>query len=42
LSANSTFLSNPKTVVFAAFLTLSAVAMTNFQFPSWWNHRGLS
>jgi hypothetical protein len=30
LSANSTFLSNPKTVVFAAFLTLSAVAITNF------------
>jgi hypothetical protein len=30
LSANSTFLGNPKTVVFAAFLTLSAVAITNF------------
>jgi hypothetical protein len=30
LSASSTFLSNPKTVVFAAFLTLSAVAITNF------------
>jgi hypothetical protein len=30
LSSSSTFLSNPKTVVFAAFLTLSAVAITNF------------
>jgi len=30
LSASSSFLSNPKTVVFAAFLTLSAVAITNF------------
>jgi VIT1/CCC1 family predicted Fe2+/Mn2+ transporter len=29
-SANSAFLGNPKTVVFAAFLTLSAVAITNF------------
>jgi VIT1/CCC1 family predicted Fe2+/Mn2+ transporter len=30
LTASSTFLGNPKTVVFAAFLTLSAVAITNF------------
>jgi hypothetical protein len=30
LTANATFLGNPKTVVFAAFLTLSAVAITNF------------
>jgi VIT1/CCC1 family predicted Fe2+/Mn2+ transporter len=30
LTANTTFLGNPKTVVFAAFLTLSAVAITNF------------
>lgn len=30
LSSSSTFLNNPKTVVFAAFLTLSAVAITNF------------
>jgi hypothetical protein len=30
LSINSSFLGNPKTVVFAAFLTLSAVAITNF------------
>ena len=30
LTANTTFLGNPKTVVFAAFLTLSAVAVTNF------------
>jgi hypothetical protein len=30
LTSNTTFLSNPKTVVFAAFLTLSAVAITNF------------
>jgi hypothetical protein len=30
LSMTSSFLGNPKTVVFAAFLTLSAVAITNF------------
>ncbi|MGE5533447.1 MAG: VIT1/CCC1 transporter family protein [Bacillota bacterium] len=30
LTSNATFLGNPKTVVFAAFLTLSAVAITNF------------
>ncbi len=30
LTANTTFLGNPKTVVFAALLTLSAVAVTNF------------
>ncbi|MCJ7793710.1 hypothetical protein MUP42_02130 [Candidatus Bathyarchaeota archaeon] len=30
LTANTTFWGNPKTVVFAAFLTLSAVAITNF------------
>jgi hypothetical protein len=30
ISMNSSFLGNPKTVVFAAFLTLSAVAITNF------------
>ena len=30
LTANTTFLGNPKTVVFAALLTLSAVAITNF------------
>ena len=30
LTANTTFLGNPKTIVFAAFLTLSAVAITNF------------
>lgn len=30
LSASSTLLGNPKTVIFAAFLTLSAVAITNF------------
>lgn len=30
LTANSTLLGNPKTVVFAALLTLSAVAVTNF------------
>jgi VIT1/CCC1 family predicted Fe2+/Mn2+ transporter len=30
LTANTAFFGNPKTVVFAAFLTLSAVAITNF------------
>lgn len=30
LTSSTTFLGNPKTVVFAAFLTLSAVAITNF------------
>jgi hypothetical protein len=30
LTANANFLGNPKTVVFAALLTLSAVAITNF------------
>lgn len=30
LTANTAFLGNPKTVVFAAFLTLTAVAITNF------------
>jgi hypothetical protein len=30
LTTSTTFLGNPKTVVFAAFLTLSAVAITNF------------
>jgi hypothetical protein len=30
LTAHTTFLGNPKTVVFAAFLTLTAVAITNF------------
>ena len=30
LTSNSTLLGDPKTVVFAAFLTLSAVAITNF------------
>ena len=30
LTSSATFLGNPKTVVFAAFLTLSAVAITNF------------
>ena len=29
-TARSTFLGNPKTIVFAAFLTLTAVAVTNF------------
>lgn len=30
LTSNSSFLGNPKTLIFAAFLTLSAVAITNF------------
>ncbi len=30
LTTNTTFLGNPKTVIFAALLTLSAVAITNF------------
>ena len=30
LTASTTFFGNPKTIVFAAFLTLSAVAVTNF------------
>ncbi len=30
LTASSSFLGNPKTVIFAAFLTLSAVSITNF------------
>ena len=42
LTANTTFWVNQKTVIFAALLTLSAVAITNFKFPAWRNHRRLS
>ena len=43
LTTSTSFLGNPKTLVFAALLTLSAVAITNFSsFLAWGNYRRFS
>ena len=39
LTGATTLLGTPKTLIFAALLTLSAVAITGFKFSAWRNHR---